>query len=188
VLGLTPLARIVVTGVSGLPPELWAEPDRGVRGTQAGQGDHRRHPSEIGSYQELGIDIDTFTVNGEAIAVGHPFGVTGARITSTLINSLQWHDKQFGLETMCVGGGHGMALIATAWRKWHVDRMIPRTAIVTGAARGVGTAGDSVAATRRPTAPVSNTGLTEKTCCSRTYPPVSRISEEFDVGGMTFIF
>ena len=50
-------------------------------------------------------------VNGGAIAVGHPFGMTGARITSTLINSLQFHDKQFGLETMCVGGGQGMAMV-----------------------------------------------------------------------------
>src|ERR1700759_3284269 len=48
---------------------------------------------------------------GGAIAVGHPFGMTGARITATLINSLQWHDKQFGVESMCVGGGQGMALI-----------------------------------------------------------------------------
>ena len=65
----------------------------------------------IPSYQDLGIDLDKLNVNGGAIAVGHPFGMTGARITSTLINSLQWHDKQFGLETMCVGGGQGMALI-----------------------------------------------------------------------------
>jgi acetyl-CoA C-acetyltransferase len=65
----------------------------------------------IPSYQDLGIDLDRLNVNGGAIAVGHPFGMTGARITSTLINSLQWHDKQFGLETMCVGGGQGMAMI-----------------------------------------------------------------------------
>src|SRR5690606_37460337 len=65
----------------------------------------------IPSYRELGVDIDKLNVNGGAIAVGHPFGMTGARITSTLINSLQHHDKQFGLETMCVGGGQGMAMI-----------------------------------------------------------------------------
>ena len=57
------------------------------------------------------VDIDRLNVNGGAIAVGHPFGMTGARITTTLINSLQFHDKQFGLETMCVGGGQGMALV-----------------------------------------------------------------------------
>ena len=65
----------------------------------------------VASARELGIDEDKLNVNGGAIAVGHPFGMTGARITSTLINSLQWHDKQFGLETMCVGGGQGMAMV-----------------------------------------------------------------------------
>ena len=65
----------------------------------------------IPSYRDLGIDLDRLNVNGGAIAVGHPFGMTGARITTTLINSLQYHDKQFGLETMCVGGGQGMAMI-----------------------------------------------------------------------------
>ncbi|MDQ1722007.1 MAG: acetyl-CoA C-acetyltransferase, partial [Pseudonocardiales bacterium] len=65
----------------------------------------------IPAYTELGIDLDKLNVNGGAIAVGHPFGMTGARITSTLINSLTFHDKQFGLETMCVGGGQGMAMI-----------------------------------------------------------------------------
>ena len=65
----------------------------------------------IPSYRELGIDLDKLNVNGGAIAVGHPFGMTGARITSTLLNSLQFHDKTFGLETMCVGGGQGMAMI-----------------------------------------------------------------------------
>ena len=55
--------------------------------------------------------LDKLNVNGGAIAVGHPFGMTGARITSTLLNSLQHHDKQIGLETMCVGGGQGMAMV-----------------------------------------------------------------------------
>ncbi len=50
-------------------------------------------------------------MNGGAIAVGHPFGMTGARIATTLLNSLQFHDKTIGLETMCVGGGQGMAMI-----------------------------------------------------------------------------
>jgi acetyl-CoA C-acetyltransferase len=65
----------------------------------------------IPSYRELGIDLDKLNVNGGAIAVGHPFGMTGARITSTLLNSLAFHDKTFGLETMCVGGGQGMAMV-----------------------------------------------------------------------------
>ena len=65
----------------------------------------------LGSARELGIDEDRLNVNGGAIAVGHPFGMTGARIATTLVNSLQFHDKQFGLETMCVGGGQGMAMV-----------------------------------------------------------------------------
>ena len=48
---------------------------------------------------------------GGAIAVGHPFGMSGARITGTLLNALEWHDKTIGLETMCVGGGQGMAMV-----------------------------------------------------------------------------
>ena len=63
------------------------------------------------SQRELGIDMDKLNVNGGAIAVGHPFGMTGARITGTLVNSLDFHDKSVGLETMCVGGGQGMAMI-----------------------------------------------------------------------------
>ncbi|MFI5068531.1 MAG: acetyl-CoA C-acyltransferase, partial [Streptosporangiales bacterium] len=65
----------------------------------------------IPSYQELGIDLAKLNVNGGAIAVGHPFGMTGARIATTLLHSLQFHDVTLGLETMCVGGGQGMAMI-----------------------------------------------------------------------------
>ena len=65
----------------------------------------------IPSYRDLGIDIDRLNVNGGAIALGHPFGATGARITTTLLHSLAERDGQFGLETMCVGGGQGMAVI-----------------------------------------------------------------------------
>ena len=65
----------------------------------------------LGSARELGIDEDKLNVSGGAIALGHPFGMTGARIATTLLNNLQTHDKQFGLETMCVGGGQGMAMI-----------------------------------------------------------------------------
>jgi len=122
-LGLTPLARIVSTGVTGLSPEIM-----GYGPVEASKQALSRAGLSIGdidlveineafaaqvipSYRDLGIDLDRLNVNGGAIAVGHPFGMTGARITSTLINSLQHHDKQFGLETMCVGGGQGMALI-----------------------------------------------------------------------------
>jgi acetyl-CoA C-acetyltransferase len=65
----------------------------------------------IPSYRDLGIPIDKLNVNGGAIALGHPFGSTGARITGTLLNGLQSADKTFGLETMCVGGGMGMAMV-----------------------------------------------------------------------------
>ncbi|CAM3065828.1 acetyl-CoA C-acetyltransferase [Streptomyces albus] len=122
-LGVTPLARIVSTGVSALSPEIM-----GYGPVEASKQALARAGMSIGdidlveineafaaqvipSYQDLGIDLDRLNVNGGAIAVGHPFGMTGARITTTLLNSLQWHDKQFGLETMCVGGGQGMAMV-----------------------------------------------------------------------------
>jgi acetyl-CoA C-acetyltransferase len=65
----------------------------------------------IPSYRELGIDIDRLNVHGGAIALGHPYGMTGARITTTLLNGLVARDKTIGLETMCVGGGQGMAMV-----------------------------------------------------------------------------
>ena len=65
----------------------------------------------IPSFRDLNLPEDKVNINGGAIAVGHPFGMTGARITTTLLNSLDWHDKSIGLETMCVGGGQGMAMI-----------------------------------------------------------------------------
>jgi acetyl-CoA C-acetyltransferase len=122
-LGLTPLARIISTGVSGLSPEIMGlGPVEASRRALARAGmtiddidlveiNEAFAVQVIGSARELGIAEDRLNVNGGAIAVGHPFGMTGARITSTLINSLQWHDKQFGLETMCVGGGQGMAMV-----------------------------------------------------------------------------
>jgi acetyl-CoA C-acetyltransferase len=122
-LGITPLARIVATGVSALSPEIMGlgpvEASRQALG-RAGMTIDDIDLVEINeafaaqvipSYQELGIDLDKLNINGGAIAVGHPFGMTGARITSTILNSLQFHDKTFGLETMCVGGGQGMATI-----------------------------------------------------------------------------
>ncbi len=121
--GITPLARIVATGVTALSPEIMGlGPVEASRQALAGPGmtiddidlveiNEAFAAQVIPSYRELGIDIDKLNVNGGAIAVGHPFGMTGARITSTLLNSLQFHDKTFGLETMCVGGGQGMATI-----------------------------------------------------------------------------
>ncbi len=112
-LGITPLARIVSTGVAALSPEIMGlGPVEASRQALARAGMTIAFAAQvIPSYRDLGIDIAKLNVNGGAIAVGHPFGMTGARITSTLLNSLQFHDKAFGLETMCVGGGQGMAMI-----------------------------------------------------------------------------
>ena len=122
-LGLTPLARIVSTAVTGLSPEIMGlGPVEAIPAAlrNAGMSLDDIDLYEIneafavqswGSAKELGIPMDKLNINGGAIAVGHPFGMTGARITSTLINSLQHHDKQFGVESMCVGGGQGMAMV-----------------------------------------------------------------------------
>ncbi|MFB4313011.1 acetyl-CoA C-acetyltransferase [Actinomadura sp. 21ATH] len=122
-LGITPLARIVSTGVTGLSPEIMGlGPVEASRKALAKAGmtiddidlveiNEAFAAQVLPSAEDLGIDLDKLNVNGGAIAVGHPFGMTGARITSTLINGLAFHDKQFGLETMCVGGGQGMAMV-----------------------------------------------------------------------------
>jgi acetyl-CoA C-acetyltransferase len=122
-LGLTPLARIVATGVSGLSPEIMGlGPVEATRRALAHAGmsigdidlveiNEAFAAQVVPSYQDLGIDLDRLNVNGGAIAVGHPFGMTGARLQNTMLNSLDWHDKTTGLITMCVGGGQGMALI-----------------------------------------------------------------------------
>jgi acetyl-CoA C-acetyltransferase len=122
-LGITPLARIVSTGVSALSPEIMGlgPVEASTRALALGgltiddidlvEINEAFAAQVIPSYRDLGIDLDKLNVNGGAIAVGHPFGMTGARITTTLINSLQFHDKELGLETMCVGGGQGMAMV-----------------------------------------------------------------------------
>jgi acetyl-CoA C-acetyltransferase len=122
-LGLTPLARIVATGVTGLSPELMGYgPVEASRQALARAGmsiadmdlveiNEAFAAQVIPSYRDLGIDVDKLNVHGGAIAVGHPFGMTGARIAGTLINGLRNTDGTLGLETMCVGGGMGMAMI-----------------------------------------------------------------------------
>ncbi|MCX9191664.1 acetyl-CoA C-acyltransferase [Carbonactinospora thermoautotrophica] len=122
-LGLTPLARIVSTGVSALSPEIMglgpveasrqalARAGMSIKDVDLVEINEAFAAQVIPSYRDLGVDIDKLNVNGGAIAIGHPFGMTGARILTTLINSLQFHDKQIGLETMCVGGGQGMAMV-----------------------------------------------------------------------------
>jgi acetyl-CoA C-acetyltransferase len=127
-LGLKPLARIVATGVSGLSPEIMGLGP--VEATKQALANAKMSIGDIDlveineafaaqvvpSYQDLGIDLDRLNVNGGAIAVGHPFGMTGARLQNTMINSLDFHDKSTGLITMCVGGGQGMALILERMR------------------------------------------------------------------------
>jgi len=122
-LGVRPLARVVATGVTALSPEIMgygpvAASQRAL--ALAGMSINDIDLVEINeafaaqvipSYRDLGIDLDRLNVHGGAIALGHPFGMTGARIATTLINGLQTRDKTLGLETMCVGGGQGMAMI-----------------------------------------------------------------------------
>ncbi|WP_431815703.1 acetyl-CoA C-acetyltransferase [Gordonia jacobaea] len=122
-LGLTPLARVVATAATGLSPEIMGlGPIEAVRKVLRVAGksisdidlfeiNEAFAVQVIGSANELGIDHDKLNVSGGAIALGHPFGMTGARITTTLLNNLQTYDKTFGIETMCVGGGQGMAMV-----------------------------------------------------------------------------
>jgi acetyl-CoA C-acetyltransferase len=122
-LGITPLARVVSSGVSGLNPEIM-----GLGPIEACRQAMRRANMTIDqidlveineafaaqvipSAKHLGISWDKLNVNGGGIALGHPFGQTGARIMTTLLNGLQDADKTFGMESMCVGGGQGMAMI-----------------------------------------------------------------------------
>lgn len=122
-LGLTPLARVVSTGVSALNPELMGlGPVEASRRALATAGltiddmdiveiNEAFAAQVLPSAEQLGIDHERLNPHGGAIAVGHPFGMTGARITSTLINGLAARDGRYGLETMCVGGGQGMAMV-----------------------------------------------------------------------------
>jgi len=122
-LGITPLARIVASGVSALDPEIMGlGPIEACRQTLG-----RAHMTMddidlveineafaaqiIPSAKHLGIDWGKLNVKGGSIALGHPFGMTGARIMTTLLNALEDEGKTYGLESMCVGGGQGMAMI-----------------------------------------------------------------------------
>ncbi len=122
-LGLTPLARVVATGVSALSPEIMglgpieaSKQALGRAGLTIGDMDlyeiNEAFAAQVlPSADALDMDFEKLNVHGGAIALGHPFGSTGARITTTLLNGLQERDGTFGLETMCVGGGQGMAII-----------------------------------------------------------------------------
>jgi acetyl-CoA C-acetyltransferase len=122
-LGITPLARIVASGVTGLNPEIMGlGPIDAIRQTLKRANmtiddidlveiNEAFAAQVVPSARELGISYDKLNVHGGAIALGHPFGQTGARIMTTLLNGLEDADKTFGLESMCVGGGQGMAMI-----------------------------------------------------------------------------
>jgi acetyl-CoA C-acetyltransferase len=122
-LGITPLARVVSSGVSGLNPEIMGlGPIEASRQALARAGktiddidlveiNEAFAAQVLPSAKHLGVDTDKLNVHGGAIALGHPFGMTGARIMTTLIHGLQETGGTFGLETMCVGGGQGMAMV-----------------------------------------------------------------------------
>ena len=122
-LGITPLARIVASGVTGLNPEIMGlGPIGAIRQVLGGAGmtindidlveiNEAFAAQVVPTARELGISYDKLNVKGGAIALGHPFGQTGARIMTTLLNALEDTDMTFGLESMCVGGGQGMAMI-----------------------------------------------------------------------------
>ncbi len=122
-LGLQPIARIVSTGVTGLSPEIMglgpveasrqalARAGLGIGDMDLVEINEAFAAQVIPSARELGIDEAKLNVHGGAIAVGHPFGMTGARITTTLLNGLEATGGRYGLETMCVGGGQGMAMV-----------------------------------------------------------------------------
>ncbi len=122
-LGLTPLARIVSTGVSALSPEIMGlGPVEASRRALASAGltvaqldlvelNEAFAAQVLPSAKAIGVDLDRLNVHGGAIAVGHPFGMTGARITTTLVHGLAETGGRYGLETMCVGGGQGMAMV-----------------------------------------------------------------------------
>jgi acetyl-CoA C-acetyltransferase len=122
-MGLTPIAKIISSGVSALNPEIMGlGPIEACKQAMARAGmsindiDHVEINEAfavqvLGSADELGIDLDKLNPNGGAIALGHPFGMTGARIMTTLLNGLEDSGATIGMESMCVGGGQGMAMI-----------------------------------------------------------------------------
>ena len=122
-LGIKPLARIVSSGVSGLNPEIMGlGPIEACRQALQRAGltiddidlveiNEAFAAQVLPSAKHLGITLDKLNIRGGAIALGHPFGMTGARIMTTLLNSLEDSGLRYGMESMCVGGGQGMAMI-----------------------------------------------------------------------------
>ncbi|HJP15348.1 MAG TPA: acetyl-CoA C-acetyltransferase [Acidimicrobiales bacterium] len=122
-LGLTPIAKIISSGVSALNPEIMGLGPVDAIKQALGRANMAADDIDLfeineafaaqvlPSADQVGIDLDKLNVNGGAIALGHPFGMTGARIMTTLLNGLEDSDKEFGVESMCVGGGQGMAMV-----------------------------------------------------------------------------
>jgi len=123
-LGIKPLARIKASAVSALQPEIMGvgpieacrkvldKAGMAIKDIDVVELNEAFAAQVIPVCREVGIDIDNqLNPHGGAIALGHPYGMTGVRIMTTLINDLQTLDKTYGLETMCVGGGQGMAMI-----------------------------------------------------------------------------
>jgi acetyl-CoA C-acetyltransferase len=124
-LGIAPLARIIASSVSGVAPEIMGVgPIEAVRKAlkQAGMTIDEVDVVELNEAfaaqvipvcSEIGVDpfTDKLNPHGGAIALGHPYGMTGARIMNTLLNDLKTLDRTIGVETMCVGGGQGMAMV-----------------------------------------------------------------------------
>jgi acetyl-CoA C-acetyltransferase len=122
-LGIAPMARVLATGVSAVSPEIMGMgPVEATRQALANAG---LTVADIGLFEineafaaqvlpcvdDLKIDQERVNVHGGAIALGHPFGQTGARMTTTLINGLRFRDERLGVVTMCAAGGQGMALV-----------------------------------------------------------------------------
>ena len=122
-LGIKPLARIVGSAVSALDPAImgvgpieacrrvFAQTGMTVNDIDVVELNEAFAAQVIPVSREVGWDMAKLNPHGGAIALGHPFGMTGARIMTTLLNDLATHDKAIGLETMCVGGGQGMAMV-----------------------------------------------------------------------------
>jgi acetyl-CoA C-acetyltransferase len=122
-LGIKPLARIIASGVSQINPEIMGlgpieacrqalkRANMTIDDIDLVEINEAFAAQVIPSAKHLGIPWEKLNVHGGAIALGHPFGMTGARIMGTLINGLETEDKRFGMESMCVGGGQGMAMI-----------------------------------------------------------------------------
>ena len=124
-LGLKPRARVIASATSGLEPEIMGVAPIGAIHNVLQRAGMTMQDVDVVELNEafaaqvipvcenIGVDpfSDKLNPHGGAIALGHPFGMTGARIMTTLLNDLQTEDKTFGIETMCVGGGQGMAAI-----------------------------------------------------------------------------